>query len=561
MRNLKDTLVSLHHFRGVPKDGWYGNEHGPGSLQRWIDLEHCPNAYGNAFDWVKMSADAVKAIGPERALGIYYEALKSNFDAQLRRINDFLGLPPLTEAKARAIRGETSAEKMKTSSGGRFKTIIRKATVRDWTNYLEDDDWAKVDRTFNKVMYGVELAEPMRFFQFKDIPGMPPLSLKECDLDTDPMSWPPYLLVSLREGMIVPDVTSPSDVYNIAPTTQFKSTIRPGRYLRLDETCKDGSPRFHLFVAGSCPLASSVAATRSILGIESLISMDVADGQSGAGWVFLNGATCSPWKEGGGPFWLHEAYQLADPLCTTQIKMPVLWDTETQKIVSNDFREIMKILCDAASDLGLCSCPKNVLDVIATQGDKNNIPTLFPEHRMQAIEQMFTSTVLPLFNAVLRAGFVFLQNGQTVTQIVLEGRAKVFALLEELEEILGDKRYLLGDNLTAVDVSLASSLLQFDACYWDLFHLKGSDRYKGPILISDAYPNLKAYTRKMYQLMKPAVHFESFRQLYRIGPAIEFTHRSYLTSAADYEISSNGLIKEEDFPDLHKIKAALERSN
>ena len=149
----------------------------------------------------------------------------------------------------------------------------------------------------------------------------------------------------------------------------------------------------------------------------------------------------------------------------------------------------------------------------------------------------------------------------TVTQIVLEGRAKVFALLEELEEILGDKRYLLGDNLTAVDVSLASSLLQFDACYWDLFHLKGSDRYKGSILTSDAYPNLKAYTRKMYQLMKPAVHFESFRQLYRIGPAIEFTHRSYLTSAADYETSSNCFIKEEHLPDLHKIKAALERSN
>ena len=29
VRNLKDELVSLHYFRGVPEDGWYGNEQGP----------------------------------------------------------------------------------------------------------------------------------------------------------------------------------------------------------------------------------------------------------------------------------------------------------------------------------------------------------------------------------------------------------------------------------------------------------------------------------------------------------------------------------------------------
>ena len=28
LRNMKDTLASLHFFRGEPKDGWLGNEHG-----------------------------------------------------------------------------------------------------------------------------------------------------------------------------------------------------------------------------------------------------------------------------------------------------------------------------------------------------------------------------------------------------------------------------------------------------------------------------------------------------------------------------------------------------
>ena len=47
LRNLKDVLTALHFSGGEPKDGWLGNEHGPGSLARFI----CPNAYGSAFEW------------------------------------------------------------------------------------------------------------------------------------------------------------------------------------------------------------------------------------------------------------------------------------------------------------------------------------------------------------------------------------------------------------------------------------------------------------------------------------------------------------------------------
>lgn len=154
VRNLKDTLTSLHHFRGVPKDGWNGNEHGPGSFKRWIDLENCTNAYGNAFDWIKSSAEAVDAIGDTgRTLVIYYEALKMNFDAQLRRMNDFLGLPRLTEAKSNAIREECSMKKMKKNvPRANTMTIFRKGSIGDWTNnYLDDEQWEEVDRTFDHL--------------------------------------------------------------------------------------------------------------------------------------------------------------------------------------------------------------------------------------------------------------------------------------------------------------------------------------------------------------------------------------------------------------------------
>lgn len=52
LRNLKDTLCSLHFFRGEAADGWTGNEKGPGSFARFIDPKS-PNAYGSAFNFVK----------------------------------------------------------------------------------------------------------------------------------------------------------------------------------------------------------------------------------------------------------------------------------------------------------------------------------------------------------------------------------------------------------------------------------------------------------------------------------------------------------------------------
>ena len=559
-RNLKDTLVSLHNFRGTAMDGWFGNEHGPGSYNRSLMLEDCPNALGSSFYWVRENAKAVKSIGSERALVVYYESLILNFDAQLQRINTFLGLPTLTKAKANAVKKACSFESM-AGNHMRTQSNCRKGGICGWKDVVEltDEHWDKFDRTFSEVLSGHDMVEPMRFFMWKDIPGIPPMRLKKCTLDTDPREWPPYVPVVLKDGMVLPDPR----IHNDGGTTvihsngQFKSEIRPGRYLRIDETSRDGSPRFHIFVAGSCPLDSSVAATRTILGLETLLSMDTADGQSGGGWLFLEGATCSPWKDRSGPFYLHEAYQLVDPLCTTNIDVPLLFDTELHKIISNDAFEIMKLLSNAACDLGL-SCPKNVQDAIAKHGDKNDTPTLFPDSMASCIEKMITGTVKPLLGAFTDSGFEFLSNGNVKTPHVQEGYTQVYKILDKLEEFLATRQCLMGNRLTGADVPLALFFIQFDACYCDVYQLKSSEGYKGPIVTGNIYPNLKSYTRNVYQLLKPAVRFESFRQLYRLGQAIEFSHQLYSTSTNTDKVDATGVSKE--LPDLNEIIRSLEAS-
>ena len=72
------------------------------------------------------------------------------------------------------------------------------------------------------------------------------------------------------------------------------------------------------------------------MGLHGVISMDVADGQSGRGWALISGTSCPPWAGREGPFLLHEVYQASEPLGTCRITVPVLWDKRLECIVSND---------------------------------------------------------------------------------------------------------------------------------------------------------------------------------------------------------------------------------
>ena len=62
VRNLKDTVVSLDHFCGTAIDGMLGNNLGPGSFERFVDVDGCPNAMGSAFLWVRRNAKVVHDI-------------------------------------------------------------------------------------------------------------------------------------------------------------------------------------------------------------------------------------------------------------------------------------------------------------------------------------------------------------------------------------------------------------------------------------------------------------------------------------------------------------------
>ena len=162
--------------------------------------------------------------------------------------------------------------------------------------------------------------------------------------------------------------------------------------------------------------------------------------------------------------------------------MPVLWDTETGQIVSNESGEIMRMLDSEFDELA-----EHDVD-------------LFPEPLRPEIDTLNLLLYENLNNAVYVAGF------STSQEAYEECFERVFWMLDQLEERLASSRYLVADTPTEPDWRLFPTLLSFDSVYYS--HFKCNRRR-----IVD-YPNLWGYTRDLYQLPR-VVETVSMEQIKR----------------------------------------------
>ena len=124
--------------------------------------------------------------------------------------------------------------------------------------------------------------------------------------------------------------------------------------------------------------------------------------------------------------------------------------------------------------------------------------------------------------------------------------AEVYASLDKLEALLATQRFVMdGDEPTAVDLRVVSTLIRFDVAYMHCMDLRGG---RGGILVPDAtdrstagaqlgYPNIAAYTRDMYQRLRPCVDWSSFTQYYRwtkgLPPTSALPDIEYVIESAD----------------------------
>ena len=109
--------------------------------------------------------------------------------------------------------------------------------------------------------------------------------------------------------------------------------------------------RYHLYLAHACPWANRTSIFRALKGLESLISITyVKPEMLEQGWRFAMATGVSADTVNHKQF-LYEIYQQADPLTSTQVTVPLLWDKKTGTIVNNESSEIIRMFNSAFDHL------------------------------------------------------------------------------------------------------------------------------------------------------------------------------------------------------------------
>lgn len=242
--------------------------------------------------------------------------------------------------------------------------------------------------------------------------------------------------------------------------------------------------RYHLYVSLACPWAHRTLMFRQLKGLEEMISVSVVHWlMPQGGWNFAPGPGVVPDMVNQAQ-WLRQVYQQADPYHDGRVTVPLLWDKQRQTIVNNESSEIIRMLNSAFDGVG------------AKPGD------FYPQDLRGEIDMINDRVYDTLNNGVYRSGFA------TTQQAYEEAVYPLFDTLDWLEQLLGQRRYLLGDRLTEADLRLFPTLVRFDAVY--VGHFKCNLRR----LVD--YPNLWAYTREIYQMpgIAQTVDFEHIKRHY-----------------------------------------------
>lgn len=232
---------------------------------------------------------------------------------------------------------------------------------------------------------------------------------------------------------------------------------------------KAESGRYHLYVSYACPWAHRTLIFRALKQLEAHIDVSVVHPDMlSEGWSLSDtypGATGDMLQ---GAKFMRDVYTRAVPDMTGRVTVPVLWDKQTNSIVSNESSEIIRMFNSAFDGL---------------TGDTQDFWPVALRDDIEAVNSRIYDTVN---NGVYKSGFA-------TTQAAYDAAVgPLFDSLEWLEQRLSTSRYLIGTTLSEADWRLFTTLIRFDPVY----HLHFKCNRKRLI----DYPNLWAYTRELYQV-------------------------------------------------------------
>ncbi|TMP47014.1 MULTISPECIES: glutathione S-transferase family protein [unclassified Pseudoalteromonas] len=235
-----------------------------------------------------------------------------------------------------------------------------------------------------------------------------------------------------------------------------------------DAGFKAEKDRYHLYVSLACPWAHRTLIFRHLKGLEDYISVSVVSPDMlEHGWTFDkdNHSTGDALFDSE---FMHQIYTRNKADYSGRVTVPVLWDKKTQRIVSNESAEIIRMFNSAFNGL------------------TGNERDFYPQSLRSEIDEVNEFVYHNINNGVYRAGFATTQEAYT------EAFDNLFAALDKIEQRLTASRYLVGDTLTEADWRLFTTLIRFDSVY--------VGHFKCNLRTIESYPAISNYLRELYQI-------------------------------------------------------------
>ncbi len=235
-----------------------------------------------------------------------------------------------------------------------------------------------------------------------------------------------------------------------------------------DAGFKAEKDRYHLYVSLACPWAHRTLIFRHLKGLEDYISVSVVSPDMlEHGWTFDkdNHSTGDALFDSE---FMHQIYTRNKADYSGRVTVPVLWDKKTQRIVSNESAEIIRMFNSAFNAL------------------TGNERDFYPQSLRSEIDEVNEFVYHNINNGVYRAGFATTQEAYT------EAFDDLFAALDKIERRLTANRYLVGDTLTEADWRLFTTLIRFDSVY--------VGHFKCNLRTIESYPAISNYLRELYQI-------------------------------------------------------------
>jgi len=266
--------------------------------------------------------------------------------------------------------------------------------------------------------------------------------------------------------------------------------VRRGSQFR-DWITADGSSgfkaepdRYHLYISLACPWAHRTLIFRKLKKLEDIVSLSIVDPlMQENGWEFTDYPSSIP-DTVNGSHYLHEIYTAAKADYTGRVTVPVLWDKEKNTIVNNESSEIIRMFNSEFNEYG------------------DSEPDFYPLELRDEIDRINSTVYDNINNGVYKCGFA------TSQQAYEEAFNNLFHTLDKIENLLAERRYLVGDKMTEADWRLFTTLLRFDSVYYTHF--------KCNLRRIEEYPNLSNYLRELYQFpgLEETVNFKHIKEHY-----------------------------------------------